>query len=496
MEQAIPPQFPLIETQYFKALVEGSDDAIIGRTLDGTVTSWNKGALKLYGYSAKEIIGKSIDVLIPPDKRSELADIDKRLVQGRSVRTAETERLTKTGQRVCVSISFSPIKDSQGKVISVASIARDITEKKKAEELIRRNQAQLEAIFQAVTEGIAVFDPAGNLIMLNEAEAKLVGYHSREEMLKNLDYFAKTFRLRLPNAQEVPLDQWPVSKVLRGEAFHQYELWAKRLDTNQEWFISFSGAPVLDKHGKLSLAVVISRDITERKILEQRKDDFTAMVSHELKTPVTSMKIYSQVLKRRFESIGDQASVQFLNNTDKQLNKLTELIHGLLDISRAQQGKLPYKQERFRLDDLVQEMAENTQRISQAHTIQIKGRTTRLVQADRDRIGQILVNLLSNAIKFSPKGGDIIVRLHSKRTEVEIQVTDFGLGIPKHQQNQVFERFFQGDSPTIKTYPGLGLGLYISKEIVERHGGRIWVSSEEGHGSTFHFTLPYSAKNL
>jgi signal transduction histidine kinase len=172
------------------------------------------------------------------------------------------------------------------------------------------------------------------------------------------------------------------------------------------------------------------------------------------------------------------------------LNKLTKLINDLLDISKMRQGKLDYREEPFDLDALSQEIVENLQAGTSTHQLLIEGRTEVQVYGDRDRIGQVLINLLTNAIKYSPKADTVIARVSKDQENAIVSVQDFGIGIAAAHHKQIFERFYQVTDPEEKTYPGLGMGLYICAEIIERHHGRIWVESRKDQGSTFSFTLP------
>jgi signal transduction histidine kinase len=235
-----------------------------------------------------------------------------------------------------------------------------------------------------------------------------------------------------------------------------------------------------------------SRDITERKELEQRKDEFISMASHELKTPVTSLKGFTQLLKRRFKRQGDEESFRFLDRMETQLDRLTKLISEMLDVSKMQTGQLEYRMEPFDLDALAQEIVENVRGTTQTHHIILQNTAQARVCGDRDRIGQVLINLLTNAIKYSPNADRVIVQIATDETNVLASIQDFGIGIDEAYHEKIFERFYQVDEPVEKTYPGLGIGLYISCEIIKCHHGRLWAQSRKGEGSTFTFCLPLS----
>lgn len=234
----------------------------------------------------------------------------------------------------------------------------------------------------------------------------------------------------------------------------------------------------------------LQAEIEERKAAEKRKDEFISMASHELKTPVTSLKGFLNLLRRRLVTQGDEKALHYLTRMDTQINKLTKLISDLLDISKMQSGQIVYREERFDMDALVQEIVENIQGTTSTHRLLIESQTQAEVFGDRDRIGQVLINLLNNAIKYSPQADLVLVRLAKDSKQVIVSIQDFGIGIAKEHQHKIFERFYQVTDPEEKTYPGLGIGLYISCEIIKRHNGRLWVESEKGKGATFHFALP------
>lgn len=220
------------------------------------------------------------------------------------------------------------------------------------------------------------------------------------------------------------------------------------------------------------------------------RDNFISVASHELKTPVTSVKMFTQVLKHHSEQIGDQKAVEQLSTMDKQLNKLTELIYNLLNVSKIQAGRMEFKQELFDFDKSVKEVIDVLQQTSPKHKIEVQGETRKKIVGDEERIGQVVNNLVANAIKYSPKAKKVIICLESDKESVKVAVKDFGIGMHTEHLGKIFERFYRVYDTTDKTFPGLGIGLYISQEIVKRHGGKLWVESDIGKGSTFYFTLP------
>lgn len=339
------------------AIVASSDDAIISKTFESIITSWNDAAQRLFGYSAAEMIGESIVKLIPPDRLDEEPQILDRLKQGKSLEHFETKRVTKDGSLLDVSLTISPIKDAQGNTIGLSKIARDITEKK------------------------------------------------QEEI---------------------------------------------------------------------------------------RKNDFIAMVSHELKTPLTSMKSYLQVLLGQAIKDGQSFQVSALTRAELQARKMTAMIHDFLNLARLEEGKIAINKSLFELHPLVEEIAGDAPFLTDNHQIKIADCEHIRLEADREKIGQVLNNLLSNAIKYSPKGGVIIIGCEKHEKQVRIFVKDEGVGISAEDQKRLFERFYRSKDETIKTVSGFGIGLYLVSEVLRYHGSRIEVESTPGAGSTFFFLMDYA----
>lgn len=260
-------------------------------------------------------------------------------------------------------------------------------------------------------------------------------------------------------------------------------------DNNILWVEAHSFV-IKNKIGKPIGMRGVTMDITQRMENENRKDEFISMASHELKTPITSMKVFTQILQKPTSGITDEKPRRYLQRMDEQLDKLTHLVNDLLDVSKIQAGKLSFKKHTFSLHELLQEVVENMQEITKDHAIRIRGTNSIAVHADRHRIGQVLINLLSNAIKYSPDNKEIIVTLAAKKDEVVVSVKDYGVGIDPIHQEKIFERFYRVYDNTDRTFPGLGMGLFISGEIIRRHTGRIWVKSKKGQGSTFYISLP------
>ena len=457
---------------HLAAIVESSDDAILSKDLDGIVTSWNAAAERIYGYSADEIVGQPVTLLFLPDRQDEFKQIMARIRRGERVDHFETTRVRKDGTRLLVSVTVSPLKNSAGSIIGASAIARDITAQRQLEAKFRR-------LFESNLIGVFISDFAGTFLDANDAFLDLLGYTRKELLAGSIDRDALTppeFHYLSQNAVKA-MKEAGASGVYEKEYVHKS---GKRI-------------PVLvavTRIEQTDTCIGFVLDISERKELDRRKDEFISMASHELKTPVTSLKGFLALLQRRLSSQEDARSLYYLTRMDNQVEKLTKLISDLLDLSKMQTGQLAYREERFDVDVLVQEIVEDVQETTQTHRLLIEGQTGAKVFADRDRVGQVLINLLNNAIKYSARADRVLVRVAKDSQNVIVSVQDFGIGISTDHQGKIFERFYQVTDPEEKTYPGLGIGLYICCEIIKRHGGQLWVESVKGEGATFHFTLP------
>ncbi len=243
-----------------------------------------------------------------------------------------------------------------------------------------------------------------------------------------------------------------------------------------------------------AFAVENARLYEKAKIALALRDEFISVASHELKTPVTSLKIYAQSLQKQLERRGEKTYIDLLVKMVAQVDKLTMLINDLLNVSRVQFGRLEFHKKAFDLNDLVREIVDSIQPTTRKHKIIIEGVIKRQVVGDRDRIGQVLTNLLTNAIKYSIRTNMIKVQLSSEKDVAVVTVQDFGIGIEKQHLAKLFNRFYRVTDGQERTFPGLGIGLYISNEIIKRHHGTMSVVSNKRRGSQFSFTLPYKGK--
>ena len=275
----------------------------------------------------------------------------------------------------------------------------------------------------------------------------------------------------------------------KGETLHR-----RKDGTNLDILVSIS--EVKDGKGNVLGYVLIHHDITEQKELERRKDDFISIAGHELRTPITSIQGYTEILSMLLEEEGRHDLTKYLTRMSQQLKRLGNMVEELLDISRMRVGQLVFTQSTFEFDPLIEEVINDVQQTTSTHTIYLHGSSGKTIIGDRERLGQALTNLLINAIKYSPRATKIDVTITEEDEQVLVHVHDYGIGISKNQQQKIFERFYQVPEKKQQQFPGLGIGLTLAADIIHHHGGKIWVTSEEGYGSTFSFALPVKVKSI
>ncbi|TZF83105.1 PAS domain S-box protein [Pedobacter sp. BS3] len=517
------------------AIVNTSDDAIISKTLQGNIISWNRGAEQIFGYTEAEVLGKHISILIPENRLQEEDVIIGRIAQGKKVDHFETIRLTKAGREIPVSLSVSPIMDRSGKIIGASKIARDISVQKSAQEAAERhikNLRTINAMAKMVSEELNLKQL---LQKVTDATTQLIGAAYGVFFYKAVDTAGESSvlyslsgvpvpavkKLDLPVSMEFLQDIFPDETVVRinditkivpnGRNASYYDMLSGQLQ-----IASYLAVPVADRLGTIvggllfghpdagvftkehemmvtaiashaAIGIDNARLYEEVKALNEKKNEFIGLASHELKTPLTSISGYLQILERQNT---DVLGKNFMSKAMQQIRKLTALISDLLDVSKIEAGKLRLSKERFDIRSLLEDTIDLVQYTQNSHKITLDTTVEKtILYADAQRIEQVVVNLLTNAIKYAPAATHITVLLERQDQEVKVGVKDAGPGIAPDQLSLIFSRFYRVENSNA-TVSGLGIGLYLSHEIIERHQGRIWVESELGKGSTFWFALP------
>ena len=463
------------------AIVHSSDDAIISKNMNGIITSWNTAAERIFGYTANEMIGQPIFKIIPADRINEEPNILAQLKKGQRVDHFETKRITKDRKILDISLTISPIRDIHGNVIGASKIARDITSQKQAERIIIESEQKFRLLADSMPQFVWTADTEGTLNYFNRSVLDYSGL-SPEQLMKD-----GWIQIVHPDDREENIRVW-MNSVKSGADF-SFEHRFRRHDGEYRWQLS-RAIPQRDAEGKIQMWVGTSTDIQEMKELDQQKDYFISMASHELKTPITSIKGYVQILQSMYLDKEDVFLKNSLRVIDKQIGTLTNLISDLLDLSKIKTGNLLLNKEYFQMNELIGEVIDEVGHIHPDYEISFSKETETLVFGDRERIGQVLINFITNAIKYSPGSGKVEVACILKDNSVLVSVEDSGIGISKKDQERIFERFYRVEGKNEKTFPGFGIGLFIASDIITRHNGKIGVKSEPGKGSTFYFSLP------
>ena len=484
------------------AIVDSSDDAIISKTLDGIITSWNRAAERLFGYTANEAIGQSITLIIPPERLGEETQVLASIRAGQRVDHFDTVRVTKSGQSVQVSLTISPVRDFSGRIIGASKIARDISERRLGE----ITKARLAAIVETSDDAIVSKTLAGVITSWNAAAERMFGWSAAEAVGQHIT-------LIIPaeyHAEEVQV----LARLARGERIAHFETVRLRKDGTC-LPVSLTVSPIRDAAGIVVGASKVARDISERRLVEQArqlvldqerrarseaealnrsKDQFLATVSHELRTPLNAIYGWARMfVEGRLDPAATQNAAQaILRNARIQV----QLIEDLFDVSRVITGKMRLDVRAMNVLAALEAAVETVKPAAQAKGIRLD---TALdpraapIMGDPDRIQQVAWNLLSNAVKFTPKGGRVQLHLRRVNSHIDIIVSDTGEGITPEHLPKLFERFHQADSGPTRRHAGLGIGLSLVKHLVELHGGKVTAFSPGlGQGTTFTVTLPVS----
>jgi PAS domain S-box-containing protein len=493
-----------LERARLAAIVESSGDAIVGKDLNGIVQSWNASAERMFGYRAEEIVGKSITMIIPKERMNEEVEILSDIRSGRPHHRVETVRVAKDGTQRHVSLSISPLKDADGRVVGASKILHDISDTLAAREALTREREMLLTTLRSIGDGVIVTDANSNVTFVNPEAERLTGWSQAEAEGVEL---AKVFNI--VNEETRREVESPVQKVLRsgvvvGLANHTL-LIAK---DGRERPIDDSAAPIRYPDGRVFGVVLVFRDFTERRYAEQalrnsetalhdelrRKDEFLAILSHELRNPLAPIRMSSTLLNRVGPLDPEQEKLRAV--IERQTNQLTRLLDDLLDISRITRGKISLRKERIDMRAAVSSAVESArpQIDSRRHELLVDTPGDPLyVEGDSARLSQIVTNLLSNASKYTDPGGRIAIAVRGEGSDAVVRVRDSGIGLTLEQRSHIFEMFAQarGDEPFVRGEGGLGVGLALSRMLVGLHGGMIEARSEGlGKGSEFVVRIP------
>jgi two-component system, sensor histidine kinase and response regulator len=491
-----PPELDL--RAHLAAIVDSSDDAILSKDLEGTLLSWNRGAERLYGYTAGEVIGRSVTILVPDDRPHEVPAILAKLRSGQVVDHLETVRVRKDGERIPVSLTISPIVDLAGEIVAASTIARDISERVRAAE----ESARFADILSAANAAFVGMDVDGVVTEWNRAAEDLLGWSATEALGRRLSGLIIPSRFR--DAHEAGLARYLVTGrgALIGQRVEVAALHRDGHEIDVELAVfqtTVRGRPRFNAflhdvsvHKALAAELEAARD---RAVEASRlKSDFLATMSHEIRTPMNGVIGMAGLL---LDTELDPEQREYAETVRSSGDALLAIINDILDFSKIEAGKLDLEVVDVDVRTLVEEVADLFAPRAHAKGLElatlVRPGVPPAVRGDPGRLRQILLNLISNAVKFTDTG-EVVVRATASdtpdgRVAIAFEVADTGIGIDPAAQAYLFDPFTQADSSTSRTYGGTGLGLAICRRLVELLGGELTVDSQPGHGSTFGFTV-------
>ncbi|HML06108.1 MAG TPA: PAS domain S-box protein, partial [Methanobacterium sp.] len=479
-------------------IINSSDDAIIGENLNGIIFSWNKGAEGIYGYSGHEMIGKHMSTLMGSSEWKRLSKIREEIKKGKKVAHYEAQRVKKDGTKIDISVTLSPIRDVKGQITGISVISRDITEQKKSEKALIESEEKLNATIESSPDSITVSDLDLKITSCNQATVAMYRASSKDEIIG-----LRVSDLVVSKHHKLIVDA--MNKLLKDMKSVTLEVELYRKD-NSIFPVEISANVVRDAKGKPISFVGITKDISYRKNAEKERENlikelersneelqqFAYVASHDLQEPLRTIASFTQLIERRYKGQLDKDADEFMEFIVDGASRMQAMIKDLLQYSRVETRGGEFKPTNVQnaldsaLSNLKLTIEENSAKITHDKLPTVIG--------DEKQFIQLFQNLISNAIKFRKK--DVAPKIHisasldEEKNEYVFSVSDNGIGMEPEQTKHIFEIFQR--LHTKDEYKGTGIGLAVAKKIVERHGGRIWVESKPGKGTTFYFTINLS----
>ena len=497
-------------TDYASAILDSADDAIICNDRDGRITAWNPAAERMLGYAAGDVIGRDISLLFPPEGQREEAAAFVRLWSGEGATVSDRVLVAKNGQRIELSVTMSPIRDAAGVLIGASKIARDVSQPKR----LRAAARHLAALVYSSDDAIVSKDLDGIVQSWNPAAERLFGYTAAEMIGQSITKIVPNDRL--------DEETFVLGRIRSGQSVEHFET-VRQTKDGRLVDISLTVSPIRDLAGRVTGASKIARDIREhnrllderriaaaneeaarREILEAQnrriqeaarlKSEFVANMSHELRTPLNSIVGFAELIAdERFGPLPERY-LEFAKVMHSSAQHLLQLINDILDLAKVESGRISFQPEPVDLAQLVSEATAIISGLAARRKIRVTvdvDPAIGIVHLDPIRLKQVLYNYLSNAIKFTSEEGHVAVRIRPEDGErFRIEVEDTGIGIKPEEEHRLFIEFQQLDAGTAKKFAGSGLGLALTRRLVEAQGGTVGVHSVFGSGSTFFATLP------
>lgn len=461
---------------------------------------------ELWG-SELEVGTSMIEALAPwPEEQRKARELWGRALSGESFSITTEFGPSEHGRQV-YDLRFNPVHDAHGRRIGAAHILRNVTEQVRMQQALQESRAKLDAALASMTDAVFISDVEGRFVEFNEAFATFHRFADKDECARTLAEYPALLEVFMADGTLAPLEQWVVPRALRGERGTSAQYTLRRKDTGETWVGSYSFSPIRDKGGAIVGAVVVARDITDMKRAEealreansrlleadQRKNEFLAVLSHELRNPLAPIRNSIYILEHAAPGGGQARRARQV--IDRQAQHMTRLVEDLLDVTRISRGKVNLQRERVDLSALVRGTAEDHREVYSRSGVELEVEEAGeplYVDGDATRLAQVIGNLLNNSVKFTPRGGRVVLAVEADaQGEAVVRVRDNGAGMSQGALEHLFEPFVQAAQTLERTRGGLGLGLALVKGLVEMHGGTVTAHSEgEGKGSEFTVRLP------
>ena len=451
---------------------------IIEPNPEATISYWNKTWLDYTGQTYEEALGRAWDGIIHPDDVQAVLDIYVPAFESRQPYFIPSIRMKRyDGEYRWHFFKGNPRHLVNGEFLGYIGIGFDIHEQKISEDILKESEERFRSLAQTLPQLVWVTDQKGNSEFASYKWKEYTGIeHGGENEWREIVH---------PDDYDNINATW-YNSLTTGNIY-KYDVRLRNKDGEYRWH-TVKGEPVFDKENKIVKWVGAFTDIHEQKIQEEKKDEFISIASHEMKTPLTTAKAYLQMLELVLDDNNEDA-ILYTKKASQSVHRLNELIGELLDASKIRLGKLNYTITNFDFDKMIESTVENIQLTSPTHTIIRTGNVYDKVTGDKNRLQQVVINLLNNAIKYSPGAEKVFIMVEQEGDIIKISIKDTGIGMSKNSLRKVFEKYHRIEEHAIH-FQGLGIGLFISYEIIQRHQGKLWAESEPGKGSTFYFTIP------
>jgi PAS domain S-box-containing protein len=482
------------ERNHSAAILKEANDAYVAMDRTGLVLDWNRQAEATFGWTYEQARGRPVaELIIPPRHReAHRQGLRRYLDTGEASvlnKPVELSALHRDGHEFPIEITIWPLEDDG---TTFSAFVRDITKRLETEEALRRSEARKTALLESIAEGVITTDADGRITSINPAMERLSGWRQAEVVGRK---YSEAYPAFDAFGEPVPQEERILARALSDKVIvtsRGFDVFC-RIRDGTRIPVSATAAPISGGDGESVGAVEVVRDVSDEREVDELKSSLVSTVSHELRTPLTMIQGFSELLLTR--DLAEKRSQEALREINASAERLSRLIEDLLSVSRIESGRLVARTEPESLDEVIDEVVTGfDKREDRSLVVDVEPHLPK-VMADRDKLVQILTNLVSNALKYSAPDTGVKVTVGKVGATVQVAVTDRGIGLTEEEQSQLFSKFFRADRDEVRDAGGTGLGLYIAKSLVEMQNGQLWVNSELGEGSSFHFSLPVAVEN-